>query len=334
MNLLQIVKAHPEVVLFIDECHTFLKLGSGSDDAGGAGDIIKPYITRGELQLIMATTNEECTKYIDADKAFARRFHKVLIQEPSKEDMVEILTGILPVETEYFKKDIQTHLVDEIIELADKYTLDQANPAKAINMLELACAYAKVFEEKKSNVDLNDVIQSVKLKYAIYISDNKLKATHDELFNQLLGQDRALNQLCRDLSTVDKGLCDPEKPLFSMLLAGPTGTGKTASAKIIAKQYFGSEKNLVKINMSEYSSEMDVSKLVGASSGYIGYDDEPYLIKQVRQYPNSVVLFDECEKAHPSVWKVLLNILDEGEMTDNKGNRVSFRNTWEFSCTY
>lgn len=326
-NIIEVLVEHPEVICFIDECHTFLKLGNGSEDSGGgAGDIIKPYVSRGDLQLIMATTNEEYNKYIAPDKAFARRFSNVLVQEPTTEELKTILTHLLPEESKYFKKEIQEELVDEILELSKKYSLELANPAKAINMLELACAYSKVFEEEKKEVNLQDVINSVKLKYSIYISEQKLNDTVREMKAQILGQEKTIDQITRNLTMVDKGLYDPQKPLMSMLFVGPSGVGKTETAKIIAKNYFGSENNLIKINMSEYSNEVDVTKLTGASSGYVGYNDEPYLLKQVRAYPNSVVLFDECEKAHPNVWKVLLNILDEGEMQDNKGNKISFRN--------
>ena len=337
-NILNTVKEHPEVILFIDEIHSFLDLGGNNDGAQGAGQLIKPYITRGELTLIGATTNEEYTKHILKDKAFARRFHEIKIKEPNRADTKKILQGLLPVQTQYFNREIQEDLLDRVLELSEKYTLDQANPAIAINMLELACAYSKVFEENNTIVDVDDVIKSVKLKYGIFISKDKLPDTRKELFKVLLGQDKALNQVLRDLAIVDSGVVDLEKPLWSMLLAGPTGTGKTETCKIIAKAFFGSEENLVKVNMGEYSAEMDVSKLTGSSAGYVGYDDEPALIKGVRQKPNSVVLFDEIEKAHPSVQKVLLNILDEGEMKDNKGNRVSFRNciivfTTNLGCT-
>lgn len=325
--ILDVVKENKNVILFIDELHSFLNLGAGSDDSGGAGQLLKPYISRGELQLIASTTQEEYSKYILKDKAFARRFHEVKIEEPNREATRKILEGMLPVETEYFKREIQVELLDKIIDLAEKYTLDQANPAKAINMLELACAYAKVFEENKTAVDVDDVIQSVKLKYNIYISKDKWNDTKKALFEVLLGQDDALNQVLRNLKIVDHGVVDTEKPLISMLFCGPTGTGKTETAKIIAKNFFGSEENIVKINMGEYSTEQDVSKLSGSAPGLVGYDDEPALIKGVREKPNSVVLFDEIEKAHPSVQKILLNILDTGEMQDNKGNRVSFRNT-------
>lgn len=223
MNTITVAKKNPQAILFIDECHVFLNLGSGTEGAGGAGDLIKPAITRGELQIIMATTNDEYTKYIAADNAFKRRFHNILIQEPSEKDMEKILEGILPKTSEYFSKEIQTDLLKAVIKLAKKYTLDEANPAKSINMLELACAYSRVFEENKKTVDIADVIESIKLKYDLYISNDKYSDTKKELHKVLLGQDKALDKVCTDLKVVDKNLCDPERPMFSMLLAGPTG---------------------------------------------------------------------------------------------------------------
>lgn len=296
-------------------------------------------MTKGQIQVIGCTTAEEYTKYILPDKAFASRFHEVKINEPTKEATKKILEGILPVETEYFKKDIQNELLDKVIELSDKYALDQANPRKAINMLELACAYCRVFEEKRQKVDVEDVINSIKLRYNIYISKNKLSDTRKGLFERLLGQDNALNQVLRNLQIVDAEITDPERPCLSMLFCGPTGTGKTETCKIIAKYFYGSEEDLVKVNMGEYSTEQDVSKLSGSAPGLVGYTDEVQLIRDVRQHPNSVIVFDEIEKAHPSVQKILLSILDTGEMRDNKGNRVSFRNniivfTTNLGCTH
>lgn len=327
MNILNIVKANPNVLIFVDELHLMMELGSGSDGSQSAGQMLKPYLTRGDIQMIACTTAEEFTKYILKDKAFSSRFHTVNIEEPQRDTMRGILEGILPVETEFFKKEIQMELIERILDMAEMYSLDQANPRKSINMLELACAYSRVFEQEKRIVDLDDVIDSIRLRYNIYISDHKVTDTKEELFETLLGQDEALNQIVRNLKMVDAGITDIDRPALSMLFAGCTGTGKTESAKIIAKRYFGSEDCLVKVACGEYSDQTSSSKLTGSSAGYVGYDDEPALIKGVREHPNCVVLFDEIEKASKEVQKVLLNILDTGILTDNKGNKVSFRNT-------
>ena len=269
-NILMIVKDHPEVLLFIDEIHSFLNLGAGSDGSQSAGNMIKPFITRGEIQLVGCTTSEEYTKYMLSDKAFARRFHKILIQEPSREDTIEILKGILPVETKYFDRECQNDLLERIVDLSDSYTLDQANPAKSINMLELAFAYTKVFTDKGQPVDLDSVMNSVKMRYNVYISKDKLEDTRKELFKTLLGQDKPLNQILKDLKLVDLGIVDKDRPLYSVLLAGPSGTGKTEACKIIAKNYFGSEENLIKIECGSLSDSMASTALTGSKPGYVG----------------------------------------------------------------
>jgi ATP-dependent Clp protease ATP-binding subunit ClpA len=326
MNIIKAVKANPEVILFIDEAHMMTKLGD-AEGAASAGNIFKPFITRGEVQMIWATTTDEYQKHIDKDKALARRFHKVNISEPSKEETHSILVGILPSVEEFFKKKGSKDLVDKVLEFAEKYTLDQANPAKAINMLELAFANSKVFNEDGQIVFTKDVMDSIKLKYDINISDTKSDDTALELKSAILGQEEPLQKIVNNLRFIENGLVDLEKPLLSMIFAGPTGVGKTETAKIMAKKYFGSEKNLIKINMGEYGTEMDVTKITGSAPGYVGHDDESGIVALVKQYPNSVVLFDEIEKAHPKVFDTILNILDTGEMTDNHKNRVSFRNT-------
>lgn len=217
-----IFKEHPEAILFVDEMHTLLGLG-GAEGAAGAGDLLKPYITRGELQIIGATTDEEYTKNLLPDKAFISRFHEIKINEPTREETKQILIGLLPVETKFFNKEIQMELLDKVIDMSMKYTLEQANPRKAINMLELACAYCKVFEDNKQIVNVDDVIESVRLRYNIYISKDKMADTKRELFKELLGQDDALNQVLRNLEMVERGITDIERPALSMLLCGPTG---------------------------------------------------------------------------------------------------------------
>ena len=221
-NIVMIFKEHPEAILFVDEMHTLLGLG-GAEGAAGAGDLLKPYITRGELQIIGATTDEEYTKNLLPDKAFISRFHEIKINEPTREETKQILIGLLPVETKFFNKEIQMELLDKVIDMSMKYTLEQANPRKAINMLELACAYCKVFEDNKQIVNVDDVIESVRLRYNIYISKDKMADTKRELFKELLGQDDALNQVLRNLEMVERGITDIERPALSMLLCGPTG---------------------------------------------------------------------------------------------------------------
>ena len=222
-NILEIVRKHPEVILFIDEIHTIMSLGSGSDGSQSVGNLIKPYMTRGEISIIGATTSSEYTKNILPDKAFSSRLFEIKIQEPTTTEVKEILKGLLPVETEYFKKDIQEELIDRVIELAHKYTINDANPRKSIKMLELACAHAAVFEADKKIVDIDNIIEAVKLSYNTYISKDKLSDTRKELFATLLGQEKPLNQILRDLKLVDMGVVDNDRPLYSVLLAGPSG---------------------------------------------------------------------------------------------------------------
>jgi ATP-dependent Clp protease ATP-binding subunit ClpA len=325
MNIVKLVKQNPNAIIFIDEAHQMVKLGD-AEGASNAGNIIKPYITRGELQMIWATTDDEYTKIIDKDKALARRFHKVNISEPSKKETREILLGILPSLEEFFGKKGSEELVDKVIDISEKYTLDQANPAKAINTLELAFANSKVFSEEGEIVFTQDIMDAIKIKYDINISDNKTADTAEELRSFLLGQEEPISKVINNIRFVEKGLVDLEKPLISMIFAGPTGVGKTETAKIIANRFCGSEKNLIKVNMGEYGTEMDVTKITGSAPGYVGHEDDSGLVAMIKQYPNSVVLFDEIEKAHPKVFDTILNILDTGEMTDNHKNRVSFRN--------
>jgi ATP-dependent Clp protease ATP-binding subunit ClpC len=325
MNVIKLVKQNPDVILFIDEAHQMVKLGD-AEGASSAGNIIKPYISRGEIQMIWATTDDEYSKHIDKDKALARRFHRVNVNEPSKDETRQILKGVLPSLETFFGKKGSDDLVEKVLNISEKYTLDQANPAKAINTLELAFAKSKVFNTEGEIVFTQDIMDAIKIKYDINISENKTQSTADELRKSLLGQEEPLTKVINNIRFVERGLVDLEKPLVSMIFAGPTGVGKTETAKIIAKQFCGSEKNLIKINMGEYGTEMDVTKITGSAPGYVGHDDESGLVALIKQYPNSVVLFDEIEKAHPKVFDTILNVLDTGEMTDNHKNRVSFRN--------
>jgi len=222
INIITIVKRNPNVILFIDEAHQMTKLGD-SDGAASAGNILKPYITRGDIQMIWATTENEYARIIDKDKALARRFHKVNILEPSKEETRKILDGILPGLEAFYNKKGSPELIDKIVDISEKYTLDQHNPAKAVNALELAFAKSKVFNEEGKIVFTQDIMDAIKIKYNINISENKTKDTAEELQSFLLGQKEPLERVINNLRFVEKGLIDIEKPLISMIFAGPTG---------------------------------------------------------------------------------------------------------------
>lgn len=325
-RLVQLVRQHKNVIIFIDEMHTLSGLGGSSEGAISASDIMKPYITRGELQIIGATTNEEYNKKIAPDKAFARRFHQIHIAEPNAEETLKILIGMNGENEKFFKRKASIELLEKVVEIATTYNIDQANPARAINMLEFAFAHSKAFNEKNEAVLTDDILKAIEIKYDITIAKDRVKKTEDALKAQILGQDDIIKKTVNILKFIDRGLIDLEKPLASVIFAGSTGTGKTEVSKIIAKNFFGSENNLIRINCNEFADDTAITKITGAGHGYIGSDVEPALLKQIKQYPNSVVLFDEIEKANDSIYDALLNILDTGEMTDNSGNRVSFKN--------
>lgn len=328
LNIIEVVKKNPKVLLFIDEIHSMIGAGDGGSQGGAmdGSNILKPYISRGEIQLLGATTSEEWSKFVEPDKAFTRRFNKVNVSEPTLDETKEILLGVNEVNESFFKRRASEGLVDIIVNLSKKYSLELANPAKSLGMMELAFAYSKVFNEKGEVVMDDDAFDAIKKKYDIKISKTRSADTKKGLSDVLLGQDNILTTINDNLSYIEAGLVDIEKPLLSMIFAGPTGVGKTEAAKIIAKEFCGSEKALIKLNMGEYGSEMDVSKLVGAAPGYISSDTETTLVTQIKQYPCAVLLLDEIEKANKLVLDVFLNILDTGEMMDNHKNNISFRN--------
>jgi len=223
MNIIKLVIANPEVILFIDEAHMMVKLGD-AEGAASAGNIMKPFITRGEIQMIWATTTDEYQKNISKDKALERRFHRVNITEPTTEETYTILKGVQPDIEEFFgKKGSDEDLVKKVLTYSEKYTLDQANPAKAINMLELAFANSTVFNEDGEYVFTDDVRNAIKVKYNINISETKADDTEKALFDFILGQDPALGEVVKVLKHIDRGLIDDEHPLGSIILAGPTG---------------------------------------------------------------------------------------------------------------
>lgn len=312
------------VIIFIDEIHAATRQASATYSTS---DLLKPYLSRGDIWAIGATTDKEYNEYIQPDKAVARRFNKVNVREPTKDEMLEIMRGVNKIDEIFFNKTLKEELLERIYNLANDYNMAQANPAKALQMLEAAYAYSRVMKEKDIAVTVDDIMHSLELKYGIHIYENRLEKTTTDLNTQLLGQHRALGEVARILTSIDLHIVDSNKPRAVMLLAGPTGVGKTETAKIIAKDFTGSDNNLVVIPGNELQEDTGVTSLFGSDPGYIGFKETSDFLDQIQQKPNCVVLFDEIEKANPAIFKSLLQILDEGYAVDKGGNRISFRNT-------
>ena len=325
LNILDTVSKLDNIILFIDEMHTLVRSGGNEGDLTAA-NIIKPYLSRGDIQVIGATTNDEFNEYLEKDKAISRRFVKVLVEEPTKEETIKIMNATLAVNENYFGKEMQEALVEKIYDLSLQYNMHSANPDKALTMLESAFAYSKVCKANDKEVVLDDVIESIKVQFNINMSDTKVKDTKRELEQNVLGQAEPLKNVLDYLNMIELNIVDPEKPKCSLLFAGPSGTGKTFTAKLIAKNFTGSDRNLITVEGSQLQQETAVNYLFGSDPGYVGFKQTSDFLAKVKQNPNCVVLFDEIEKAHSSVFKSLLNILDEGYATDKGGNKVSFRN--------
>ena len=380
-----------DIILFIDELHTLIGAGAaeGSIDAAA---ILKPPLSRGEIQIIGATTLDEYRKHLEKDSAFERRFQTVLVKEPSEEQAVRILEGL----RDRYEAHHHVHFTDEAIQaavsLSDRYIQDRFLPDKAIDVLDEAGARMhirnmvlpeevqkiadelrsvrsqkddaiakqdfkradtlhekevelaakrdeaqKAWEEKNSNavheVAVEDVADVVSMTTGVPVSSlteaetEKLLRMEQVLHERVIGQDEAVTALSKAIRRSRSGLKDPKRPAGSFIFLGPSGVGKTELSKALAEFLFNSEDALISFDMSEYMEKHSVSRLVGSPPGYVGYDEGGQLTKAVRQRPYSVVLFDEIEKAHPDVFNILLQILEEGRLTDSQGRVVDFRNT-------
>ena len=327
-NIFEVCKKNRDALIFIDEGHMIASAGGGSSDDGGGttlGNIIKPYISNGDITIITATTDGEY-KHFEKDKALCGRFQKIAIQEPSNEITKSIIQGVINKKQKDYNINLieSNELVDFILEEGTKYLPNEANPKRSLKLLDGAFAYAS--KENKRELCLEDLKMYLRLQYNVTISENKAFETKEALLKELLGQDKAIERVYENLEACELGIVDPKKPLYSMILGGSTGVGKTHTAKAIAKYFFGNENNVINIDMSQYSEAHTVSNLIGAAKGYVGYNEETALIGGIKQNPNSVVIFDEIEKAHPNIFPTFLRILDEGELDDARGNKVSFRN--------
>ena len=379
------------ILLFMDELHTIIGAG-GAEGAMDASNILKPYLARGELQMIGATTVEEYRKYIEKDAALERRFQPVMVEEPSVDDTMEILRGL----RKFYEKHHQVTILDQGIEaaarLSERYVSYRFLPDKAIDLMDEAAARVRL-EGVKSSAQLQDLLIEVnqvseKLEEAIQAMDLELasklrieketlqqeyqklqkqvkksfkqkkaevgeneiaevvaqwtkipvkKLAEEEtyrlrklesvLHKRVIGQEEAVSAVAKAVRRGRVGLKDPGRPIGSFLFLGPTGVGKTEISKALAEAVFGSEDSMIRVDMSEYMEKHSVSKMIGSPPGYVGYDAGGQLSEKVRRNPYSVILFDEIEKAHPDVFNILLQVLDDGHITDSQGRKVDFKNT-------
>ena len=386
------VMEHPGILLFIDELHTIIGAG-GAEGALDASNILKPSLSRGEIQIIGATTIEEYRKHIEKDAALERRFQPVTVEEPTQEQAVEILKGLRP----YYEKHHGVTITDEALEAAVKmsirYIADRHLPDKAIDLMDEASSrvqltgitvppqlkeveqnlhalaekkeeairegdFSRARELQEGQKELEESYEKLKKRQEQRHKNKKMQVTEEniaqivsswtkipvqklaqkeskrlaslekELHKRVIGQEEAVEAVAKAIKRGRVGLKDPARPIGSFLFLGPTGVGKTELSKALAETVFGSEQAMIRVDMSEYMEKHSVSKLIGSPPGYVGYEEGGQLSEKIRRNPYSVILFDEIEKAHPDVFNILLQVLDDGHITDAQGRKVDFKQTF------
>lgn len=338
-DAIETIIASQNIIVFIDEIHTIAQAGAKEGEVSPS-DMLKPYLSRGELQTIGATTTDEYRKYIEPDKALERRFQPIMVNPPTVTQTIEILKGLRKNYEDYHKVKITDSAIEASASLSDRYITTRSLPDKAIDLIDEASAKARVaYYSNKNNtgevisITANEVAEVVSKWTGVPVT--KLTETEKEklinleniLHKRVVGQDEAINSVCKAIRRSRVGMGDANKPIGSFMFMGQTGVGKTELTKAIAEAMFDDENNIIRIDMSEYMEPHTISKLIGAPPGYVGYDEGGQLTKQVRLKPYSVILFDEVEKAHIDIFNALLQILDEGRLTDGQGRVVNFRNT-------
>ncbi len=321
----------PHAVLFIDEIHTIIGAGATSGGAMDASNLLKPALQSGKLRCMGSTTYKEYRQHFEKDRALARRFNKVDVSEPSPEDAVKILMGLKSYFEEFHKVKYTDEAIQGAVDLSVRHVTDRKLPDKAIDVIDEAGARTRLVDEKKRKKKIGiEEIELVISKIArippksISRDDEKaLKSLEGDLKRMVFGQDKAIEQVAAAVKLARAGLREPNKPIGSYLFAGPTGVGKTEVAKQLAMTQ-GLE--LLRFDMSEYMERHTVSRLIGAPPGYVGYDQGGLLTDQVSQNPHCVLLLDEIEKAHPDIYNILLQMMDNGTLTDTNGRTVDFRN--------
>jgi ATP-dependent Clp protease ATP-binding subunit ClpC len=380
-----------DVILFIDEIHTIVGAG-GASGSLDASNIFKPALARGELQCIGASTLDEYRMYIEKDGALDRRFQKVMVDPPTVEETIQILTNIQSKYEDYHSVSYSEDAIDACVKLSDRYMTDRLLPDKAIDVLDEVGARVHLkninvppeileLEKKIEDIKLekNKVVKSQRFEEAAALRDTekrlgealekakvnweeesknkrypineeaiaevvsmmtgipvkrmveaetqKLRRMGDDMKAMVVGQQQAIEKVTKAIQRNRVGLKDPKKPIGTFIFLGPTGVGKTELARALARYMFDSEDALIRIDMSEYMEKFTVSRLVGAPPGYVGYEEGGQLTEKVRRKPYSVVLLDEIEKAHPDIYNILLQVLDDGQLTDGLGRRIDFKNT-------
>jgi ATP-dependent Clp protease ATP-binding subunit ClpC len=324
----EVKRAGRDVILFIDEMHTLVGAGA-AEGSLDLSSMIKPELARGELQCVGATTFDEYRKYVESDAALERRFQPVQVDEPTVEQTVEILRGLRPKYAAHHAVTIDDEALAAAAALAARYIADRYLPDKAIDVVDEAAATAAMRGEKR--VDVERVAAVVSRWTGIpqgAITDAQragLLALEQQLEARVVGQNDAVRAVAEAIRRARAGLKDPRKPVGGFLFIGPSGVGKTELARALAHALFGTDDALVRLDLSEYTEQHTISRLIGAPPGYQGHDEPGQLTEPIRRRPYSVVLFDEIEKAHPDVAAILLQILDDGRVTDAKGRTIDFR---------
>ena len=335
-SIIKEASSNPDIILFIDEFHTIVGAG-GAQGSLDAANILKPALARGELQCIGATTMDEFAKIVEKDGALDRRFQKIVVESTDIQQSITILENLKPNYEDFHKVTYSDEAIEACVRLTDRYITDKSLPDKAIDALDEAGSMIRLnlTKDKKTGnlVDAEDIATVVSKMTGIPVNKvaesegNRIMKMKGRLQGRIIGQDDAIEKVVRAIQRNRAGLKDPNRPIGTFLFFGPTGVGKTQLAKCLAEYLFDSQENMVRIDMSEYMEKFTVSRLVGAPPGYVGYEEGGQLSERVRRKPYCVVLLDEIEKAHPDIFNILLQVLDEGRLTDSNGRVVSFRNT-------
>ncbi len=324
------------VILFIDEVHTLIGAGD-TEGAMDASNIIKPFLARGQLQMIGTTTTTEYRKHFEKDKAFERRFQPVLVEEPTEEVAIEMLNVLKPKYETFHKVVMTPEAIEASVKLSKRYIGERYLPDKAVDLLDEAAAEVRLQmnEGKRQDnqikkPDIEKVVSSwtgIPITKLTENESEKLLHLEEIIHKRLINQKNAVATVAEAVRRGRIGLSNANRPIASFIFLGPTGVGKTELAKTLAELLFGKEDAMVRLDMSEYMEKHEVAKLIGAPPGYVGYEEGGQLTEAVRTKPYSIVLLDEIEKAHPDVFNILLQLLEDGRLTDNKGNTISFKNT-------